>query len=394
MMGQRMGPRSVTRPASCSVSVGVGCPIVSDWPCRQSLALSVNVQQQQGHSGAASRSWSCTPAQGCYHEFPLVAGHLAEDVLSCFDLLVRELPSDFTSAGTLCRGWLYLPEGVTRPPVIVLAHGISLTHSFHYWRRAEAYAAAGFAVFDFDPRFIGCSDGEPRQMVSVRCQREDLAAAVAHVRSLETVDASRVVLAGMSLGGGLVIDVAARDHSIAAVVAIVPYLDGTKALPGTPLSEQLRFIRAAFADRTRRLIGKEPVLTPVFGKAGDATTLLSRDGAWELLPTVGPADAVWDSGFTSMSSSAGDYRNQVTTWEVLGSLVYRPGKRLKDVSCPVLLVSGDADTVTPATSQRPWAQGRDNVTIRTGPFNHFDPFSRDSEASIAADVAFLRLHVE
>jgi hypothetical protein len=47
-----------------------------------------------------------------------------------------------------------------------------------------------------------------------------------------------------------------------------------------------------------------------------------------------------------MSSSAGDYRNQVTAWEVLGSLVYRPGKEFKDVSCPVLLVSGDADTVT------------------------------------------------
>jgi hypothetical protein len=40
---------------------------------------------------------------------------LLEIVLPCFDLLVRELQSDRTSSGTLCRGWLYLPEGVTRP---------------------------------------------------------------------------------------------------------------------------------------------------------------------------------------------------------------------------------------------------------------------------------------
>ena len=40
---------------------------------------------------------------------------MLEIVLSCFDLLVRALQSDFTSSGTLCRGWLYLPEGVTRP---------------------------------------------------------------------------------------------------------------------------------------------------------------------------------------------------------------------------------------------------------------------------------------
>ena len=40
---------------------------------------------------------------------------MLEIVLSCFDLLVRELQSDFTSSGALCRGCLYLPEGVTRP---------------------------------------------------------------------------------------------------------------------------------------------------------------------------------------------------------------------------------------------------------------------------------------
>ena len=40
---------------------------------------------------------------------------MLEIVLSCFDLLVRELQSDLTSSGTFCRGWLYLPEGVTRP---------------------------------------------------------------------------------------------------------------------------------------------------------------------------------------------------------------------------------------------------------------------------------------
>ena len=28
---------------------------------------------------------------------------------------MRELPSDFTSSGAVCRGWLYLSEGVTRP---------------------------------------------------------------------------------------------------------------------------------------------------------------------------------------------------------------------------------------------------------------------------------------
>jgi len=39
---------------------------------------------------------------------------LLEIVRSCFDLLVGELRSDLTSSGAFCRGWLYLPDGVTR----------------------------------------------------------------------------------------------------------------------------------------------------------------------------------------------------------------------------------------------------------------------------------------
>jgi hypothetical protein len=66
---------------------------------------------------------------------------LLEIVLSCFDLLVRELQSDFTSS----------------------------------------------------------------QMFSVCGWREDLVATVVHVRSREAVDASRVVLIGMSLCGGLAV---------------------------------------------------------------------------------------------------------------------------------------------------------------------------------------------
>jgi uncharacterized protein len=119
-----------------------------------------------------------------------------------------------------------------------------------------------------------------------------------------------VVLVGISLGGGLVIDVAAADDGVAAVIAIVPYLDGTKALPGTPLSAQLRFIRAAVADRAGRIIGKDPVLVPVFGKAGDTAALISRDGAWELLPVAGPADAVWDASFPA---GAGPARRSIRT---------------------------------------------------------------------------------
>ena len=39
------------------------------------------------------------------------------------------------------------------------------------------------------------------------------------------------------------------------------------------------------------------------------------------------------------------------------------GKKLKDVSCPVLLVSGDADAATPATSKRPGLTAMSMATL-------------------------------
>jgi len=38
--------------------------------------------------------------------------------------------------------------------------------------------------------------------------------------------------------------------------------------------------------------------------------VITRDGDWGLMPAVGPADAVSDPGFTSLSSSAGDWREE------------------------------------------------------------------------------------
>jgi hypothetical protein len=62
-----------------------------------------------GHAGAAAKKWAAR-FRGASTSSRWWLVTLLEIVLSCFDLLVRELQSDFTSSGTLCRGWLYLPE--------------------------------------------------------------------------------------------------------------------------------------------------------------------------------------------------------------------------------------------------------------------------------------------
>ncbi len=79
----------------------------------------------------------------------------------------------------------------------------------------------GFVVLVFDWR--GRAPGENRQLQRAGAQeilRADLAAAVAYLRGLPEVDPARIVLAGHSVGGTLVIEAALSDPTIAAVASI------------------------------------------------------------------------------------------------------------------------------------------------------------------------------
>lgn len=125
-----------------------------------------------------------------------------------------------------CTGWLYVPKAVagsSKPPVIVMGHGLGgdKTHLQHY---AMQYVSAGFAVFSFDYRFWGDSDGEPRRWIAPQKQVEDWLSAVQFVQTdlSSSVDSSRLSLWGTSFGGGHVITIASKlGRHIKAVVSQV-----------------------------------------------------------------------------------------------------------------------------------------------------------------------------
>ena len=94
----------------------------------------------------------------------------------------------FSSQGTLCHGWLFLPDDVTdgpRIPGIVMANAISAVREITLPGYAERFAAAGLAALAFDYRRFGASEGEPRahldphDRAAGRSQRGHLAASPA-----------------------------------------------------------------------------------------------------------------------------------------------------------------------------------------------------------------------
>lgn len=133
----------------------------------------------------------------------------------------------FLSAGTPCAGWLYRPaDAVGEVPCVVMAHGMSLTRHDGLAGYAEALAQAGAAVLVYDHRYLGDSDGKPRQRVRMAEQLEDRLSAIAFARTLDGVDPDRIIVWGYSLSGGTATEAAVEDSRVAGAILLCPFLDG------------------------------------------------------------------------------------------------------------------------------------------------------------------------
>ncbi|MGI8623662.1 MAG: alpha/beta hydrolase, partial [Solirubrobacteraceae bacterium] len=114
-------------------------------------------------------------------------------------------------------GVLHRPPDATA--CVVLGHGFSATVEAGLERYCARFAAVGFAALAFDYRRFGASCGEPREVLVVEDQLADWADALRFARSIEGID--RIAIWGTSYGGGHVLEAAARDGGVAAVVSQV-----------------------------------------------------------------------------------------------------------------------------------------------------------------------------
>ena len=89
----------------------------------------------------------------------------------------------FDSGETYCSAWLYLPEGVKKPPVVILGHGFGAIREMRLDAFSERFAAAGIATLAFTYRYFGDSGGMPRQLMSVKRQLQDWDAALDFVKN-------------------------------------------------------------------------------------------------------------------------------------------------------------------------------------------------------------------
>src|SRR5215212_7476782 len=155
----------------------------------------------------------------------------------------------FPSSGDECRAWLFMPDA-QRPPLVILGHGLGATREYGL----EPYA-----------EHFGDSGGQPRQLLDIERQLGDWAAALAYARNLDGIDHDRIALWGTSFAGGHVIEAAARDGAVAAVVSQCPFTDGLAATRAASPRSLARAVVPALRDELAHLRRKPPVLVPLVG---------------------------------------------------------------------------------------------------------------------------------
>lgn len=288
--------------------------------------------------------------------------------------------SAFTSEGIRCVGTLYLPQAIDRPPVVVMGHGLAAQRDFHLEPFAKRFVERGLAVFTFDYRHWGESDGEPRHLLLPRRQLQDWRAALAHARGLQQVDGERLGIWGSSFGGAHVIHVAAEDHGIRAVVSQVLAADTLSAVRGFGPGYMVKSTTLALMDSLRGLLGLAPLYMPVVGRPGE-TAVLNTAECWEGYLGLVPEDSPW--------------QNRIAARSVLHLPFYRAIKVAHRVTAPTLLMGGVDDSLVAIEDIRSLAGRLPGAELREYPCNHFAPYYPPMfETFVAAQGEFLASHLE
>jgi uncharacterized protein len=289
------------------------------------------------------------------------------------------IQSDFTSEGVRCGGDLYLPAGVHRPPVVVMAHGFGAERTFGLPAFAERFAERGLAVFLFDYRGFGDSDGEPRNYVDPRRHLEDWQAALAHLRTLHEVDGSRLALWGTSFSSGHVLVTAARDPRIMAVVAQVPYVDPLGLWCWRDPAYVVRGLVHGLWDLVRAAAGRSPHMVKIAGTPGEFAVLNTPE--------------TWP-GFQTILPEGSDWENRCPARILVKTLLYRPASSVAGIRCPALIVAAEHDSIISLRSVERAANRIPHASTMVLPLGHFDIYTGKAfEGAVEMQAGFLEEHL-
>lgn len=274
----------------------------------------------------------------------------------------------FLSAGVRCAAWLYRPAHTTRDvPCVVMAHGFGLTRRDNLTVYAEVLARSGIAVLAYDHRYLGDSEGQPRQRIRMYEQLGDRLAAITFARTLDGIDPDRIIVWGFSASTCSAIEAAMEDDRVAAAILLCPFIDARwRTIRGMRVNPR----NAAWV-LGRAMRG---AMIPVAGEPGGRGALTFTGEIDGLRSIVAPG-----------------WRNEVSAGVALELSFYRPVVHARRVMCPVLIQAGQRDISVSRRAVDRFVRRAPRAVLKRYDVDHFGSFHSHHAAQIIADqVGWLR----
>jgi fermentation-respiration switch protein FrsA (DUF1100 family) len=287
----------------------------------------------------------------------------------------------FVSGNTECAAWHYPGSNGA---CVIMAGGFAVTKEPGTDVFAKRFNDAWFGVLAFDYRRIGESGGQPRQVLPLRDQLADWAAAIAFAATLRGVDPARLAAWGFSASGGHVLRVAARSAQLAAAIAQTPNADNVAAARNASRHQKplamLRLTGRGVLDTLGGIVGRPPLLVPLAGEPGTVALLTTPDGV--------DGDRALNPG-----NSYPDWQQAVAARSALRLGFYRPGRYASRVRCPLLVLVCDQDQSALAAPAVAAANRAPRGELVRMPGGHYEPFLGGHEHAVEAELSFLRRHL-
>ncbi|MGW6422412.1 alpha/beta hydrolase [Nocardia sp. NPDC055053] len=276
--------------------------------------------------------------------------------------------------------WLYLPSSPAPHPTVVMAHGIGGIKAAGLAPFAEFFADNGFAALVFDYRHWGRSGGTPRELLSIRRQREDYRTALAWARRHDSLDNDRLFIWGTSFAGMHILDIAATDPALAGAIAQCPLVDGLAGTGKVHPPRALRLTATAVVDLLGGVAGKPPKYLPL-SVGPDSIGVIATNDALSGLHRLSPTDGE-------------PWPNRITARSVLDIAVHRPVRSAGRIRCPLLMVVAETDTMAPTGPATQAAARAPRGELYRSRGGHYDVYAGGLDHSdvLRVELEFLTRH--
>jgi pimeloyl-ACP methyl ester carboxylesterase len=210
-----------------------------------------------------------------------------------------EKPVTFACKGQQIVGMLHLPEGQGKFPAALLLHGFTGTKSeAHrlFVKLSRKLAAHGIASLRFD--FRGCGDSAGNfEDHTIRSQIADGSEALKFLVRHKRIDACRLALIGLSMGGAVAAHVDGREKDrIKSLVLLAPVAEGAGILDDLSTPEAVSSLaQTGITDYGGNLVGVAFIrqfaeMKPVRELARSASPVLIVHGSKDETVPVAHAD--------------------------------------------------------------------------------------------------------